>query len=67
MIAIALGMLVTIGFGACGAIGLFASGREGGALAKIFGLIGLGLGALFGWLVWFAIKTAGSRDEPPQQ
>jgi uncharacterized YccA/Bax inhibitor family protein len=67
MLGIVLGMLVTIGFGVCGVFGLLAPGREGGDLARIFGLIGLGLAALFGTMVWIAIKDKPNGGQPPEQ
>jgi hypothetical protein len=71
MIAIAVGMLMTVGFGLCGAFGVVASvaGDFGGAwILLVCGIIGLVISYSLGRDVWRAMRTKPDRtDGGPRQ
>jgi hypothetical protein len=71
MLAIALGMLMTVGFGLCGALGVVASvgGNFGGRwILLVCGLIGLALSYGIGRDVWRAMRSkADCPDDGPRQ
>lgn len=73
MLGILLGMLMAVGFGLCGAFGVFQAGRVGWtywsdwSLFLVCGLAGLGIGWVFARAVWLALKGKPGAGAPPAQ